>query len=201
MRPNYFFAVQVSQKSELVDIIKDIQIHMCKQNSKIKQALVDPISAHMTLAVCTIHNDEELVQMERIIRELQSKLKESGLLQPMCITISGLGTFQNKVLFMKVEECDQLTQLKQIAGCISKFLQEEGMKLDPREFEAHITVAKLSKVGRKGPKKISQDLYEKFSSVDGGQVDLNEVQFCKMQGRKHGEYYEIIANIPLVAAN
>ncbi|DBB14435.1 TPA: A-kinase anchor protein 7 isoforms alpha and beta [Trebouxia sp. C0006] len=76
---------------------------------------------------------------------------------------------------------------------------------DDRDFVAHVTIAKTSKVKghqrkRGSPKKIAEEAYAEHIGSQAGNVLVTELQLCPMQGQQPGSYYNIQKSVKICPA-
>jgi len=214
-RPNYFLSVPLAHYDSITSHISKIQDELIKAQPELEGALVDPASAHVTLFVLTLNKssenqeESEVASVDdavRCLKESVSTLKAQSLLQTFNLRFKGLGTFSNKVLFVEPEMGDGLTTLQRVGESLSEYFFTQGLLKElPREYNAHLTVAKTSNLfSRRGPRptnrnvRIPESSYEMYKEAPvQGEFVVDEIQLCQMQGRKHGSYYTVAASISL----
>ncbi|KAK9817820.1 hypothetical protein WJX72_002712 [[Myrmecia] bisecta] len=204
-RPDHFLALQLSHSPEIQAAMASIQASLTQHTPALHRALVDPASAHMTLMVMHLGTEALMEQATAAMDSLPDALKRLELLQPLVVTLQGLKTFNDKVLFLEsVAEGQAGEQLHGLAAAVQSHFHENGCKsADQRPFAPHVTVAKLSKMAgfkRRGTQHVSQipqEAYKEHVDITAGSVQVQEVQLCRMQGRRDGKYYHVHQHIPL----
>lgn len=184
-RPDSFLAVQLSQHHAVVDAVRKVQASLTKQNAEMQRVCVAPAKVHITLGVMRLDAPEKLEKAERILQGLREKLATNS---PFSITLEGLSTFRNEVLFLDVAKNNGKETLIDLAECVQNEFSKEGlMVLEKRPFNPHATIAKMSKVPpfkRKkllGTNKFPAETYEEHLDVSAGGVQVSAIQLCSMK--------------------
>ncbi|KAL0044495.1 hypothetical protein WJX82_009602 [Trebouxia sp. C0006] len=169
IRPNFFFALQVSQSKAVVAAIKSVHSSLLQHSAGLQAALVEPETAHLTI----------LVTAQQA---------------------------QDDVLFLDVKQDAQHERLMSFIQAARQHLQTAGVNSsDDRDFVAHVTIAKTSKVKghqrkRGSPKKIAEEAYAEHIGSQAGNVLVTELQLCPMQGQQPGSYYNIQKSVKICPA-
>ncbi|KAL0038185.1 hypothetical protein WJX79_006978 [Trebouxia sp. C0005] len=132
---------------------------------------------------------------------------DSTLAQPLSLTLEGLSHFRHQVLFLDIKKDAQHERLMAFVQAVRQHMQAAGVNsTDDRDFVAHVTIAKMSKVKdhrRKrgsGPNKIAEEAYAKHTDIQASTVLVTELQLCSMQGRQPGSYYNIQKSVRICPA-
>ena len=194
-RPNYFLSLRISHHSEAVKAIELVQESVVKYNTTLKGALVDPISAHLTLLVMTLETEDEV---QHAVNTLEAMKRLPVLQTKLSLTLKGLSSFRNQVLYLDVHADDHRQKVEHLATTCMQVFQSAGL-VDEKSgnhsnFTPHVTVAKLSKLRQrkqKGARKIGPGAYEDHIDIKVDGVEINEIQLCRMNGPKadDGFYY------------
>lgn len=269
-RPDHFLAVQVSHSPTVSAAISDIHAALVEHSPYLKDTLVDPITAHITLGVMALPDETAKALAVTALQDAGRAVMQQNVLQ---LYLRGLGTFNQEVLYIDVADDSGREQLSNVATVVRQHFFKGGLLLQAkRDYVPHVTVAKVSKMGntwsgrrgkirntRGGRGRSSQvgtasggqictanedsipnqenngqgehvnddmvvgqeehggqavapcrdkahrhqrlqivpEAYEQHLDVDVGCVEVFEVQLCRMQGRKEGEYYEIVSRVSI----
>ncbi|KAK7100786.1 hypothetical protein V1264_023668 [Littorina saxatilis] len=216
-RPNYFFAVQITNtevKENLTRLQKDVE----EAEPKLKPAFVSVDSAHITLGIMHLGDQEAINRAKAGLHDfqtshhqqqhhLQLQLSEGeegegfGSSDPLVLEVRGLDHFNNNVVFAKVTQGDSLKKLEAIADLLKSCALKQKINLDEKEFAAHLTVMKHSKnpakLKKSGIKKISSDVYQASRDKIFGVELVTTVQLCSMLKPKKNNYYHIEHEVSL----
>lgn len=204
IEPDYFLAIKLAHQNNLKQAVVQVQETFIAKAPHLKNALVDPESMHITLAVLKLGSDEVTKQaaserlreaVERLNLVLKPVLCDN---QGLVLDFQSLETFRKKVLYVSPTE-DSTEMLKKIAEslipCFEEYLIEEDGKSALKRFRPHMTVAKCSQLkGRaRWETVIEESLYESHIDISIEGVEVSEIQLCAMQGRLPGTYYKVLA--------
>lgn len=64
---------------------------------------------------------------------------------PMELTIEGLGHFRNNVIFAQIKEKGVIERLTHLSELFRAKFNELNIPVDPRPFNPHMTIAKISR--------------------------------------------------------
>ena len=198
VEPDHFLAIKLAHQKSLKSAVLQVQETFVAKAPHLKNALVDPESIHITLAVLKLGSDEGAKQVasERL-REAVERLKPV-LCDTLVLDFQSLDTFRKKVLYVSPTE-DSAEILKKIAEslitCFEEYLIEKDGKSALKRFKPHMTVAKCSQLkGRaRWETVIEESLYESHIDMSINGVEVSEIQLCAMQGRMPGSYYNVVA--------
>ncbi|XP_029636507.2 uncharacterized protein LOC115211903 [Octopus sinensis] len=194
--PNYFISIQFSD-TEINTNLKDVQKSVMKKNGNYSLAVVPLHSLHMTLAVMHLGGDDDIDRARAALDRSGVKLTPKYEKELLKLPLQGLGNFRNSVVFAKVQPGDHVAKLEEIAEEIQAQFFAEGLVGKQSDFKPHVTVMKLSRVGKKltkktGLKKIYPDVYEEFIDSYFGCQPVGSIQLCSMLKRKGiSGYYHI----------
>lgn len=196
-RPTHFLALPVNHSSKLHKVFSDTHKSIVSHSPFLKQALVEAQSAHITLGVLHL-NENDIIEVSDALDQWNTA-KAFNRLQ---LDIGNLNQFKSGVLYLEVQ--DSTSNIFALEESIHHMLCDRGfLDKQKQSFTPHVTVAKLSKLkksqkrGRKNMKHIHKDSYKHLSQVKIGNVEVSEVQLCAMQGRNAGEYYPIVHSVSL----
>ncbi|GIX91026.1 hypothetical protein CEXT_476871 [Caerostris extrusa] len=143
VRPNYFVAVQITNPI-IHEAIRKIQNHIATQNMSYTNCMTSLPSLHITLMVMSIPNKET---HERALKALTNVYEEQNCMMcknPLTLEFHGLGHFKNRVLYAKIKEDESLKRFCSLAENVRKcFTDAEIVSTDEREFNPHLTIAKI----------------------------------------------------------
>jgi 2'-5' RNA ligase len=197
-RPNHFVAIRVSDPAIHL-AIKGFQDAVLKENEKLKPALIPLLSLHITMAV--MHLDETTI---KIAQDALEKCKDeiSRALQAVDhkLIFSGVGNFNNQIVFTKLQEKEQIDCLKTINSVVTAIFEEDGICLaDKREYNPHLTLLKLSRkssLRKNGIKKVEENVYASWLDSYFGEELVKNVHLCSMQGAKEDDgFYKCLSTI------
>jgi 2'-5' RNA ligase len=223
-RPDHFLALRLSHDPSVLSTIISIQNAIAQHSPHLQPAFIDPISSHLTLGVLHLPGKETKLAAQAALLDAATA---AAITTPFSVTLQGVGTFRDQVLFLKIaeEEEEQGTPglLRQLAEVVRNEFKQQGFLLQAhQEFIPHVTIAKTSKMqpfgggqnnnntGRRNNFKnknnqeqqrlsIPAEAYQSvLSSVSTSRVEITEIQICAMEEvRKPGEYYKVIASVPI----
>jgi len=183
VRPNYFIAIPICN-AEIKQKLQEVQTSITGCNKYLQSALVSIAKTHITLAVLHLKDQEQIDNATQALKSTISKMQNQNVGQ-MKLNFKGLGHFRDTILFAKILEDDGFTKLYQIAEIVRNTFTESGVTItDDRKFNAHVTVAKLSKdrkLHHLGVKKIDGSYYREFVDTIFGEEDCSKLQLLAME--------------------
>jgi 2'-5' RNA ligase len=198
VEPDHFLAIKLAHQESLKSAVLQVQETFVAKAPHLKNALVDPESIHITLAVLKLGSDEGAKQMASArLKEVVERLKPM-LCDTLVLDFQRLDTFRKKVLYVSPTK-DSTETLKKITEslipCFEEYLIEKDGKSALKRFRPHMTVAKCSQLkGRaRWETVIEESLYESHIDISINGVEVSEIQLCAMQGRVPGNYYQVLA--------
>ena len=205
-KPDHFIALQVSHSPTLQCAVQTVQTSLLQAAPHLSKALVDPITAHITLGVLSLPTDESKRAAMLLLQNTVSKMKETDVIKHrrgLTVPIQGIGTFGYKrvsVLYLHIAQGHQYELLQVMARIIREEFARAGFAVEKTEkaFVPHVTIAKLSKMTSRSISSIPPESYEDHINICGGVVDVEEVQLCAMGGRPVGEYYRVLGKALLL---
>lgn len=113
-----------------------------------------------------------------------------------------------QVLFLDIAQDSGLERLMQLAAASRAHFAEHRLLLQAGQaFVPHVTVAKSSKLVQQYSKRqarqgqqseqLPQAAWVPHAGIEGGRVELQEIQLCAMAGRKQAQYYPILCSLRL----
>ncbi|KAG8201315.1 hypothetical protein JTE90_016794 [Oedothorax gibbosus] len=190
-RPNYFVAVQITN-TKIHENIKEIQDYILSQDSTFDECMIPIPTLHITLMVININNLKTYERAKKALANIHKEHNEIMCKNPLVLEFSGIGHFNNKVVFGKIKENECLTRFCQLAISVEKHFAEVGIPTtDQREFNPHLTIAKMKfpKKNKKRPNKFSELLYEKCINSYLGVETIRSIQLLRMDGPKDSSGY------------
>ncbi|XP_070556803.1 uncharacterized protein [Ptychodera flava] len=194
LAPNYFVAIQVSNPT-IHESLKNVQASVMKSDEKLKDAMIPIPTLHLTVMVMHIANDEELERAKDALRTCHALLASQFEDEALEIPFSGLGHFNNQVMFARIQEGDHVNVLYEIAETVEKvYNQYNIVSTGERGFKPHLTVMKLSRapsLRRKGVRRIKSEYYRNFNGDYFGSQVVKGLQLCSINKPKleDGYYY------------
>lgn len=194
--PNYFISIQFSDP-EIYRSLKEVHKSIMKKNGNCSLAVVPLHSLHMTLAVMRLENEEDMACAKSALNRCGDELRPKYTDELLELPLQGLGNFRHSVVFAKVHPGEHVAKLEEIADVVQKKFCEEGLVDDKRDFTPHVTVLKLSRVGKKltkktGLKKIYPDIYEEFVDTYFGMQKVHCLQLCSvLKAKDISGYYHV----------
>lgn len=209
IRPNFFFALQVSRSEAVMASIKSVHSSLLQHSAGLQAALVEPETAHLTIMVTALQAEDDVQRAEAAMESFAADTAlYSTLAQPLTLTLEGLSHFRHQVLFLDIKKDAQHERLMAFVQAARQHLQTAGVNsTDDRDFVAHVTIAKMSKVnGRRrkqvsSPKNIAEESYAEHIGIQAGIVIVTELQLCPMQVRQAGFYYNIQKSVKICPAH
>ncbi|DBB14434.1 TPA: A-kinase anchor protein 7 isoforms alpha and beta [Trebouxia sp. C0006] len=96
IRPNFFFALQVSQSKAVVAAIKSVHSSLLQHSAGLQAALVEPETAHLTILVTAQQAQDDVQRAEAAMESLAADTAlDSTLAQPLTLTLEGLSHFRH----------------------------------------------------------------------------------------------------------
>jgi len=196
VEPDHFLAIKLAHQKSLKSAVLQVQETFVAKAPHLKNALVDPETIHITLAVLKLGSDEGAKQVASArLKEAAERLK---LGDTLVLDFQRLDTFRKKVLYVSPTK-DSTEILKNIAESLIPYFEEYLIEKDGKSalkrFRPHMTVAKCSQL--KGRSRwetvIEESLYESHMDISINGVEVSEIQLCAMQGRVPGNYYKVLA--------
>ncbi|XP_051711293.1 A-kinase anchoring protein 7 isoform X3 [Oryctolagus cuniculus] len=191
-QPNYFLSIPITNK-EITKGIKILQNEIIQQDKRLAKAMVSDGSFHVTLLVMQLLNEDEINIGIDALLELKPLIEEILQGKHLTLTFQGIGSFGDRVGFVKLAEGDHINLLLEIAETAKRTFQEKGVMVgESQSFKPHLTFMKLSKspwLHKNGVKKIEPELYEKFISHRFGEEMLYRIDLCSMLKKKQSNGY------------
>ncbi|KAG7669242.1 hypothetical protein Ndes2526B_g05537 [Nannochloris sp. 'desiccata'] len=139
--PDHFLALRLSHDPSVISTITSIQNAIAQHSPHLKQAFIEPITAHLTLGVLQL---PDAATKEAAQAALLGAATAAALTMPLSVTLQGIGNFRNQVVYLDLTEAEQILQL---AATVRQYFGQQGLLLQAdRAFVPHVTIAKLSKV-------------------------------------------------------
>ncbi len=88
---------QVSQHPGVAAAIGTVQASLKRHSPHLKKACVEAVSAHLTLGVMALPNEEERARAADVLAALAGPLRQAALLAPVQVQLEGLSHFKNQV--------------------------------------------------------------------------------------------------------
>ena len=197
-RPNHFVAIRVSDPAIHL-AIKGFQDAVLKENEKLKPALIPLISLHITMAV--MHLDDTTIKLAQdALEKCKDKISEFLKAVNYKLIFSGVGNFNNEIVFAKLQEKEQVECLKAINNVVTATFEENGICLsDKKEYNPHLTLLKLSRkssLRKNGIKKVEESIYDSWLDSYFGEEFVKNLHLCSMQGSKEKDgFYKCLSTI------
>ena len=97
-RPNFFFALQVSQSASVTAAIMSIHDSLVQHSKDLQAALVEPETAHLTVMVTALDSKQEIQHAEAAMESFTEQLAANGAwTKPLALTLEGLSHFRHQV--------------------------------------------------------------------------------------------------------
>ncbi|GAM20349.1 hypothetical protein SAMD00019534_035240, partial [Acytostelium subglobosum LB1] len=145
-RPNYFFGLKIT--NQLINAqLKDVQDRLSVRVPGIKRSLTSSDKFHLTVFVMTLKDPAtELPIVKSLMSQAKTLMNEAYNNTPSKVTVSGIRSFSDRVLFAGLKQDDDNVSLGKFAASLTKLFQDNKIDLEDR-WSPHITLAK----GRGGP--------------------------------------------------
>lgn len=189
--PNYFISIPINA-STIQKNFNFLKSELVKSNSNLEELIVPEPSLHLTLCTLKIENQEELEKTQQVMKTLASDSEFVGKHFPIKLKFQGIGEFYNKVMFLKCHS-DDLDKLANIRSTVLEKLAQLEISTAGNyyDFQPHLTVFKIDSASSRStadkngaPKAItelvSSELWQKYESYDFGEMNIVEMELCKM---------------------
>lgn len=187
--PSHFVSIQVTNQ-EIHKKIGEIQEMAVKENSLLKNALVNLSKLHLTLMVMRLEDEEQMERAKVALDVSKERILALGF-GDIWLSFSGVSDFGQKVVFAKVQEGRELDQLKEVVDIVRKsFVEQSLFSTDDREFAPHMTIMKLSRDPRlfSKIKRIDRNFYADMKDEVFGLQLIESLQLCAMKHAGTGYY-------------
>lgn len=175
-----FIAVEIP--ADIKKQIRSVQEHFEKFDN---MTLVNPELFHSTLLFLGELDKEQVEEAKKVI----SDIVKSG--EPVRCRIRGMGVFPDrrylKVIWIGITECDALFCIQKI---LEKNLRAKGIYHGAREFNSHITLARVRNSKNKHEILAEVDKNQNFAT---GIFEINEIKFKESILSPRGPTYHDIA--------
>lgn len=207
MKPNYFIALKISDL-RMKKKLKNAQHILLKElnDGMFEKAMIDESMFHITLNAIYCADDEEVFHLMDVFEKFGD-----GMLQRLVPTklsvrlhVNGISHFRQKVIYGYVDDDRNKRRLENVYHAMHTQLQNAGIINQQHRFDPHLTIMKLSKIGRnKGlrvPMKVIEKLNGKYNkSLDFGYQYVNQLELLSMSDERDDddsdEYYQCISTI------
>ena len=197
-RPTHFLSLRIPPKCQFQSTYAEILHEVAFASETYSQLFVQAPRLHVTAAVFTLANDEQLTTT---IDAAQNAAKELSRLQ---LRFEGVGTFSNgRVLFAKVvadhhhyKLTTYVDKVRQV--CAANSIDTKG---NPRDaYVPHVTIAKVRpQQTQQFPTRVIPPLvWAPFKHDSFGTVSFDKLDVCSMTGDGGADgYYKVVASIPI----
>lgn len=192
-RPTHFLALQLSQHAAAVHAATTVQAAVTAAAPHLKMACVECSTLHVTLQVMAITDDDMLMRAIAALERCGQALDRDNLLTPVVLSLNGLGSFNDSVLFFKVAS-EPPDHLGGLARATRSVFAGVGRAHDRRPFTPHATVMKTSRMPGAG---IAAALYEECAGLHVEPLSVSSLQLCSMARPTDAAYYPVIASLCL----
>jgi len=191
--PDHFLALRLSLDPSVISTITSIQNAIAQHSPHLKDAFIDPITAHVTLGVLRL---PDAATKEAARAALLVAATAATFTTPCYVTLQGINHLRNQVVFLNLAEaedaegraegCGGREQVIQLAAAVRQHFGEQGLLLQAdRAFVPHVTVAKLSKLqpwqrGAQG-KRRSPPWRQRQRKVALEESEKEEAEFIEME--------------------
>ena len=205
-RPTHFLALPVNDFKPLKPFVSKVHSQIVKHAPGLKEALVEPESAHITLGVLTLKDENEFQRLSTTLKQWFNEREGEETEGPLEIELKNVKQFKSGVLYIEAHSANN--RLCQFHEALASFLKTEGFldKVD-KSFNPHVTLAKFSKMKRrnkngkqngvKTPKMFPAKSYEEDIRTKVGTCEVRTLQVCCIVGRVKGEYYKVAKSFQL----
>lgn len=144
---------------------------------------VAPENLHLTVHFFGDLNDKQIAQAEEGIEEVTKRINSFE------IKIAKFGCFPNeehpKVIFIGVKDCETIRLL---IGQLEVMLQNLGFLVDPRPWQAHLTLGR-----------IKDNIKCKTTDIDfpSETFEVKNIELMESQLKPEGPIYSVIKSFPL----
>jgi 2'-5' RNA ligase len=186
-RPTHFVALRIKNEN-IWKKTNDLQEKMMSNFKSHEKYKIPASQLHLTVFVLTLKNENEIKNAKDSLKKCQTILNE---LQK--IKMKGVGTFNKKVIFAKINEEEYL---KKVFKNIYDVFKDNGSSPNELTTSVHATLFKLSKVREEnGLKAFQNDFYnlDEYLNYEFGEHDFDTLELNCM--KFDGDYYKEEANI------
>ncbi|MCK4245395.1 MAG: RNA 2',3'-cyclic phosphodiesterase [Candidatus Omnitrophica bacterium] len=184
-----FISVEIPQEAREKFLLAENLL----RNSDLPLKLVKIENLHLTLKFLGEISEErlkEIIETCQIVAEAFS---------PFSISFKGIGIFPDmkkpRVIWAGVEEGAE--DLRKISGLLEEELEKRGFPADKREFQGHLTIARVKKPMIRN--EVLKGLIEKFQEHQFCSFPVNKLYIMKSELKKEGPIYTCLKEIALLA--
>ena len=180
-----FIAVKIEPGETLLKMISSLKAGLT--NESIKWTI--PENIHITLAFLGDTDERQIIKISSMLKD---KCKGSGEFD---LLIKGAGIFKNlsdpRVIWTGIEPSDSLINL---FNSIKSGLSEEGVRLENRPFNPHLTLGRIKYLK---DKELIKRLIEKYQNREIQKLAVNEVILYESILLHSGPVYKPLSKIGL----
>lgn len=189
-----FIAIDLSESihQEIAQVISTLSQQLMQQSSQIEKAVrwIPKNNIHITLHFL---GDVKKSIIEEINKQLNLTISQ---IPSFNIQIGGLGVFPKpakpRVIWVGIHPSKELEELYQeISNTINRF----GLRTDNRQFQGHITIARVKEADSRIHKAISSTIVQLNNELSYNIIEMkvHQVHFYKSVLKPSGAEYEILS--------
>lgn len=127
-----------------------------------------------------------------MLAQVESSLAELLCGRDLVLPFSGIGHFRKEVVFVGLAPGQHRHTLDSLAELLRSRFVEQGLQVDSRGFEPHLTIMKLSRASKlrsQSIKRVDPALYSSYTNKFFGDQTVEQVDLCSMLKKKQQDGY------------
>ncbi len=180
-----FIAIKVNPEPKMVELFQELKSKLADEAIR----WVELNNLHLTLRFLGDTTSVQVQEVSRMLDEISNEF------QSFKFNLTGIGYFKNKgqprVLFVNIEN-DEALKLE--AQQIENRVQQLGFEREDREFQPHLTLARIKYIKQKGK---FFSLVNGWDNVEIQQVKIEDIVFYQSILYPEGPVYKPIKIVKL----
>ncbi|XP_045916440.1 A-kinase anchor protein 7-like isoform X1 [Micropterus dolomieu] len=190
-RPNYFVSIPITN-TQISSAVIEVQEAVLQQEPRLAKAMIPVPTLHITLLVTHLANQEQVDMAATVLAQVESSLAELLCGRDLVLPFSGIGHFRKEVVFVGLAPGQHRHTLDSLAELLRSRFVEQGLQVDSRGFEPHLTIMKLSRASKlrsQSIKRVDPALYSSYTNKFFGDQTVEQVDLCSMLKKKQQDGY------------
>ncbi|XP_070782307.1 A-kinase anchor protein 7-like [Enoplosus armatus] len=190
-RPNYFVSIPITN-TQISSAVIEVREAVLQQEPRLAKAMIPVPTLHITLLVTHLANQEQVDLAATVLAQVEPSLAELLGGRDLVLPFSGIGHFRKEVVFVGLAPGQHRHTLDSLAELLRSRFVEQGLQVDSRGFEPHLTIMKLSRASKlrsQGIKRVDPALYSSYTNKFFGDQTVERVDLCSMLKKKQQDGY------------
>jgi 2'-5' RNA ligase len=204
--PNYFLCLRINDEN-IQNKVKEIQNSISLKFPNLKKYMIQINKLHLTLFVLKIYNQDAINQTKQILNNSQTIIRKYFSCPPI-LTLKGLSHFNQRVLFVDIEDNEESQKLKQFTrNLYEEFTKNTLFCQSHYQFTPHMTIMKIRNNNHKFRKSNNNNininnnqfevsLLEPFKNILFGWQLIPNLELVMMDEHGEDNFYKSIYSIP-----